>query len=200
MLADNGVAVDPATPAPGDGSNVDGQPVTAFDVHNPAIGRLDPALLSAIQLATTAAAADGITMTITSGWRSPEFQERLLDDAVATYGSLAAARQYVQTPGGSKHVLGQAVDVGGTGADRWLIAHGARFGLCQIYANELWHFELATDAGDLPAATGQRRGLTDGMSTLGVVSTNAESQEPGGDPHRLGELLRAVRGVVRQLQ
>lgn len=149
MLADNGVAVDPATPAPGDGSNIDGQPVTAFDVHNPAIGRLDPALLSAIQLATTAAAADGITMTITSGWRSPEFQERLLDDAVATYGSLAAARQYVQTPGGSKHVLGQAVDVGGTGADRWLIAHGARFGLCQIYANELWHFELAADAGGI---------------------------------------------------
>ena len=88
-------------------------------------------------------------MTITSGWRSPEFQERLLDDAVATYGSLAAARQYVQTPGGSKHVLGQAVDVGGTGADRWLIAHGARFGLCQIYANELWHFELATDAAGI---------------------------------------------------
>ena len=27
MLADNGVAVDPATPVPGDGSNVDGQPV-----------------------------------------------------------------------------------------------------------------------------------------------------------------------------
>ena len=61
----------------------------------------------------------------------------------------AAARQYVQTPGGSKHVLGQAVDVGGTGADRWLIAHGARFGLCQIYANELWHFELATDAAGI---------------------------------------------------
>ena len=38
MLADNGVAVDPATPAPGDGSNVDGQPVTAFDVHNPRSG------------------------------------------------------------------------------------------------------------------------------------------------------------------
>ena len=29
-------------------------------------------------------------MTITSGWRSPEFQQRLLDDAVATYGSMAA--------------------------------------------------------------------------------------------------------------
>lgn len=151
MLADNSIAVDPAVVSPGDGSLGDGQVLTAFDVANPAIGRLDPALLSAVQAATTAASADGVTMTITSGWRSPEFQERLLDDAVATYGSLAAARQYVQTPAGSKHVIGQAVDVGGPAADQWLIANGARFGLCQIYANELWHFELATDAaGNCP--------------------------------------------------
>ena len=136
----------PATVAPGDGSLSDGQILTPFDVQNPAVGRLDPALLSAVQAAANAAAADGITMTITSGWRSPEFQELLLDNAVATYGSFAAARQYVQTPGGSKHVLGQAVDVGGAGADQWLIANGARFGLCRIYANELWHFELAADA------------------------------------------------------
>ena len=85
-------------------------------------------------------------MTITSGWRSPEFQQQLLDDAVSTYGSIAAARQYVQPPERSRHVLGQAVDIGGYGADQWLIAHGSRFGLCQIYANEVWHFELATDA------------------------------------------------------
>lgn len=151
MLVDNTVTVDPGPVSPGDGSLADGQVLTAFDVQNPAIGRLDPALLNAIQAATTAAAADGITMTITSGWRSPEFQERLLDNAVVTYGSLAAARQYVQTPGGSKHVIGKAVDVGGVGADQWLIANGARFGLCRIYANELWHFELATDAaGNCP--------------------------------------------------
>ena len=98
-------------------------------------------------------------MTITSGWRAPQFQQRLLDDAVVTYGSMAAARQYVQTPGASKHVIGEAVDVGGTGADQWLIANGSRFGLCQIYANELWHFELAADAGGvcpplLPSAAG----------------------------------------------
>jgi zinc D-Ala-D-Ala carboxypeptidase len=91
-------------------------------------------------------------MTITSGWRSPAFQQRLLENAVQTYGSLAAARQYVQTPTMSKHVIGKAVDVGGAGADQWLIANGYRFGLCQIYANELWHFELATDAmGTCPA-------------------------------------------------
>jgi len=117
-----------------------------FDVADPAIGRLDPALLSAVQNAAVAAAADGVTMTITSGWRSPEFQQQLLDDAVQTYGSLAAARQFVQTPELSKHVVGQAVDVGGVGADQWLVTNGSRYGLCRIYANEVWHFELAADA------------------------------------------------------
>ena len=135
----------------GDGSLADGQVLTPFDVQNPAIGRLDPRLLAAIQNAANAAAADGVTMTINSGWRSAEFQQKLLDQGVQTYGSLAAARQYVQTPTASRHVTGEAVDVGGPQADQWLIANGARFGLCQIYANELWHFELVADpAGNCP--------------------------------------------------
>ncbi|PND58986.1 peptidase [Mycobacterium sp. ENV421] len=150
-LADNTVSVDPPAVAAGDGSLADGQVLTPFDVQNPAVGRLDPRLLDAIQQAASAASAEGITMTITSGWRSPEFQQRLLDSAVAQYGSLAAAREYVQTPEASKHVVGEAVDVGGVGADQWLMANGARFGLCRIYANEVWHFELATDAvGNCP--------------------------------------------------
>lgn len=133
-------------------AHADVQALSPYDVGNPAVGNLDPSLRAAVQQAATAAAADGVTMTITSGWRSPEFQQQLLDDAVATYGSLAAARQYVQTPDHSHHVLGQAVDIGGVSADQWLIAHGTRFGLCQIYANELWHFELAADAaGNCPA-------------------------------------------------
>lgn len=127
------------------------QALSPFDVTNPAVGYLNPALLSAVQQAATAAAADGVTMTIASGWRSPEFQQQLLDEAVVTFGSLAAARQFVQTPQLSHHVTGNAVDISGFGADDWLIAHGARFGLCRIYANELWHFELATDAyGNCP--------------------------------------------------
>ncbi|EHB54983.1 peptidase M15B and M15C DD-carboxypeptidase VanY/endolysin [Mycolicibacterium rhodesiae JS60] len=150
-LADNTVSVDPPAVTAGDGSLADGQILTPFDVQNPAVGRLDPQLLTAIQQAAVAASADGITMTITSGWRSPEFQQRLLDSAIAQYGSFAAARQYVQTPEASKHVIGEAVDVGGVGADQWLMANGARFGLCRIYANELWHFELAADAaGNCP--------------------------------------------------
>ncbi len=150
MLVDHPVPLDPAA-GPGDGSLPDGRVLIPFDVQDPAIGRLDPALLSAIQNAATAAREQGITMTITSGWRSPAFQQRLLDEAVQTYGSMAAARQYVQTPAASKHVVGEAVDVGGAGADQWLTANGSRFGLCRIYANEPWHFELAADvAGNCP--------------------------------------------------
>lgn len=127
------------------------QMLSPWDVANPSVGNLTPGLLAAVQQAATAAAAEGIAMTITSGWRSPEFQQQLLNDAIASYGSLAAARQYVQTPEHSKHVRGQAVDIGGVEADYWLIANGARFGLCRIYANELWHFELAVDVmGNCP--------------------------------------------------
>jgi hypothetical protein len=123
----------------------DGQTLSPFDVSNPALAQLDPSLLSAIQDATRAAAAQGIDLRITSGWRSKGFQQRLFDDAVRKYGSVDIAGQFVASPDVSKHVVGQAVDVAPVDADKWLIANGARFGLCQIYANELWHFELAVD-------------------------------------------------------
>ncbi|MET0455587.1 MAG: M15 family metallopeptidase [Mycobacterium sp.] len=127
------------------GSIPDGQTVSAFDVANPIVGLLDPLLLKAIQDATQAAAADGVDVRLTSGWRSKGFQQRLFDDAVTTYGSVDVARQFVASPEVSNHVLGRAVDVGPTAADEWLMRNGARFGLCQIYANEIWHFELAVD-------------------------------------------------------
>jgi zinc D-Ala-D-Ala carboxypeptidase len=140
----------PVAPIAPDGSRPDGQIVTPFDTQFATIGRLDPGLLTALQHAAAAASADGVAITVNSGWRSRDFQQRLFDDAVATYGSVETARQYVAAPEVSRHVTGQAVDVGGPGADQWLIANGRRFGLCQIYANELWHFELADAAGNCP--------------------------------------------------
>jgi len=68
----------------------DVQALSPYDVQNPAVGNLDPNLLTAVQQAAGAAAAAGLTLTVTSGWRSPSFQQQLLDDAVATYGSLAS--------------------------------------------------------------------------------------------------------------
>jgi hypothetical protein len=129
------------------GSIPDGQLVSPFDVANPVVGLLDPALRTAVQQATTAAASDGVDIRLTSGWRSRGFQKRLFDEAVTTYGSADVASQFVASPDVSMHVLGKAVDVGPVVADDWMIRNGPRFGLCQIYANEIWHFELALDAG-----------------------------------------------------
>ena len=123
----------------------DGQPQSPFDVSNPALAELDLPLLNAIQDAARAATAQGVDLRITSGRRSKGFQQRLFDDAVGKYGSVDIARQFVASPDVSKHVVGQAADVAPVDADNWLIRNGAQFGLCQIYANELWHFELAVD-------------------------------------------------------
>ena len=130
-----------------EGALPNGQRLSPFDLSSPAVNRLDPALLDAIEQAANAAAADGIAIGLTSGWRSPEFQQQLFDDAVVQYGSVDIASQYVASPSVSKHVSGRAVDVGPAGADDWIIRNGAAFGLCQIYANEVWHFELASDYG-----------------------------------------------------
>jgi hypothetical protein len=132
--------------------------LSPFDTSQPAIANLDPDLLAAIQQAATDAEADGIELVITTGWRSKRYQQQLLDDAVETYGSLAEARKWVNTPEKSTHVSGDAVDVGYTDADYWLMEHGSAYGLCQTYANEIWHFELMTEPGgtcpaQLPDAT-----------------------------------------------
>jgi D-alanyl-D-alanine dipeptidase len=138
-------AIGPAATDTYSGWIPDGQPLRPFDTSNPALAQLDPALLRAIQDAANAAEAQGIDLRINSGWRSKGFQQRLFDDAVRTYGSADIARQFVASPEVSKHVVGQAVDVAPVDADTWLIRNGAQFGLCQIYANEIWHFELAID-------------------------------------------------------
>lgn len=127
-------------------------PVSPHDTELPALSNLDPALLAAVQQAADAAAADGVTMVVTSGWRSAALQQQLLDAATTRYGSREEALKYVSSPEVSHHVPGTAVDIGPTDADSWLSQHGADFGLCQTYANEMWHFELATEpGGECPA-------------------------------------------------
>jgi hypothetical protein len=132
-------------PIGGGGAVPDG--TTVFDSAVPGVGNLDPDLLAALRAAATDAAASGITFYVDSGWRSPEYQERLLDEAVAKYGSREAAARWVATPKTSAHVSGDAVDIGRSNATAWLSEHGAAYGLCQIYANEPWHYELRSDAG-----------------------------------------------------
>lgn len=120
---------------------------TVFD-DVPAVANLNPDLLAALRRAAADAADAGITFYVNSGWRSREYQEQLLRRAVAKYGSESEAARWVATPDTSAHVLGDAVDIGRAEATKWLSRHGARYGLCQIYRNEPWHYELRPEAVD----------------------------------------------------
>ena len=85
---------------------------------------------------------------VDSGWRSPEYQNQLLREAVSEYGSEEEAARWVATAETSPHVSGDAVDIGPSDATAWLSEHGAEYGLCQIYSNEPWHYELRPEAID----------------------------------------------------
>ncbi|GAB3297285.1 peptidase M15 [Epidermidibacterium keratini] len=122
--------------------------VTVFDDRYPAITKLDSSLLDALRESASEGADHGVEFVVNSGWRSPEFQQQLFDEAVATYGSAAQASQWVAPPTSSAHVTGDAVDIGGHDAQAWLSEYGPAYGLCQIYDNEPWHFELRPDAAD----------------------------------------------------
>jgi zinc D-Ala-D-Ala carboxypeptidase len=119
---------------------------SVFDDGIPGVAKLDAGLLAALRRAAGDAANDGVEFVVDSGWRSPAYQEELLREAIAKYGSEAEATRWVATPTTSAHVSGDAVDIGPTTAAAWLSEHGAAYGLCQIYANEPWHYELRPDA------------------------------------------------------
>lgn len=121
---------------------------TVFDDDVPGVANLDPALLGALRRAATDAAYDGVELYVNSGWRSPEYQVQLLHEAIAKYGSEEEAARWVATPDTSAHVSGDAVDIGPVDAMRWLSEHGVGYGLCQIYGNESWHYELRPEAID----------------------------------------------------
>ncbi|GAA1824583.1 D-alanyl-D-alanine carboxypeptidase family protein [Agromyces salentinus] len=152
--AADGSSVDlapPAQPSRGDGDDADdgdgrlADGVTVFD-DVAALANLDPGLLAALRLAATDAGDEGIAFMLNSGWRSPEYQDELLREAIAEYGSAEEAARWVATAGTSPHVSGDAVDLGQVDAVDWLSQHGAAYGLCQVYDNEPWHWELRPDA------------------------------------------------------
>lgn len=128
-----------------DGRLAEGE-VTVFDETHPAISNLNPALLHALQTAANEAAAEDIVFYVNGGWRSAQLQEEMLDDAVDEYGSREEALRWVATPERSAHVSGDAVDIGFFDASYWLRLNGDRYGICQVYENEPWHFEMRRDA------------------------------------------------------
>lgn len=135
-------------PGPSTGGDDDGELAagTTLDDDVPGITNLDPALLNALRAAAEDASEEGIEFVVNSGWRSVDYQRRLIDEAIADYGSWDVASRWVATPSGSAHVTGDAADIGGYDAAAWLQENGSRYDLCQVFDNEAWHFELRPGA------------------------------------------------------
>jgi zinc D-Ala-D-Ala carboxypeptidase len=103
-----------------------------------------------------AARADGVTLLISSAYRSYEYQEGIYRYWFDELGQEEADRISAR-PGTSQHQLGTVIDFGcicdefaDTDAGRWLMANAARFGFSLSYpdgyeavtgyAYESWHF------------------------------------------------------------
>lgn len=140
-----GEGVGPSSLSAADGYIPDGETVSLTD-DVPAVTRLDARLRDALGRAAEAASERDVTFTLTDGWRSERYQEYLFDRAVTEYGSAEEASRWVKHGDESKHVRGEAVDIATADAMDWLSRFGGEYGLCRIYANEAWHFELAADA------------------------------------------------------
>jgi hypothetical protein len=129
------------------------------------LGFADPfgsALLPFLQAAQEA----GHGINIYSGYRSPEHQKRLWQNALKKYGSPSAARKWVAPPGRSQHNKGGAADLrySSDAAKKWAHENAARYGLNFRMAHEPWHIELASGKPNWPATVNtsgfQGSGLT----------------------------------------
>ena len=94
--------------------------------------------------AQAAAKKEGVSLQITSGYRSLSRQKYLFDQAIRKYGSYKEAAKWVLPPEISHHPLGLAIDVNypkNPETAKWLEVNGYKFGLCRVFKNEWWHFE-----------------------------------------------------------
>ena len=104
----------------------------------------------------------GPGLQVYSGYRSPELQATLWENALKKYGSAEKARKWVAPPGRSRHNTGQAADLkfNGTRIDRlpedhaarvWLHENTSRFGLDRPMSWEPWQVEQSGARGQAVA-------------------------------------------------
>jgi D-alanyl-D-alanine dipeptidase len=130
-------------------------PLTESVTADGAVVEIHPLLLARFNVAQSFARADGVELTLTSGYRSLERQQMLFQREVEIRGSETEAAKWVLPPQFSHHPKGLAIDVnypGDKAGAYWLETNGSRFGLCRVYANEWWHFEgVIAPGGTCPA-------------------------------------------------
>lgn len=127
--------------------------------------QMDAVTAEAYREMRDAAKKDGVTLYVSSGYRSTERQEKLFEQEVETYEQTAGTRKEAEAfaeksvarPGCSEHSTGLAVDLNGvldsfdgTDAFRWLDGHAQEYGFILRYPKdkqeitkikyEPWHY------------------------------------------------------------
>ncbi len=122
--------------------------------------RLTPATAGAWAAMQEAAAEDGVTLLIVSGYRSIDYQARLIRKKINAGQSVSEILAVNAAPGHSEHHTGRAIDIASPGsrplteefegseAFRWLQANAANYGFSMSYPRdnaagfiyEPWHW------------------------------------------------------------
>jgi zinc D-Ala-D-Ala carboxypeptidase len=148
----------PAGYAPTDLVGLDG---TGLSVSRPG-HKLREAAFRALKSMNAAALAEGVTLLVSSSYRSYDYQVEVWSRGVAAEGE-AATDAGIARPGHSQHQLGEAVDFGSitdafaeTKAGRWLAANARRFGFSLSFPKgmseatgyqwESWHYRYVGKA------------------------------------------------------
>lgn len=143
------------------------------------ISGMQPEFVQALQ-AMMAAAPPNIAsqFRINSGYRSPEVQAVLWKNALAKYGTEAAARKWVAPPGRSNHGHGTAADLQflDGAAREWAHANAAKYGLGFPMGHEPWHIELAG---------ARKAGLAPGVTAVNNSSPSAAMQATSDSPEQV---------------
>lgn len=126
-------------PAPGTASGGGYSGPLAYRQGKP----MRPDVAMAFDVLQAAAKRAGISLTVTSGFRSDAEQARLF--------AQHPDPKWVAPPGTSLHRYGTELDLGPPGAYGWLAQNARRFGFIKRYAWEAWHFGFGSNPRDVPA-------------------------------------------------
>jgi hypothetical protein len=102
-----------------------------------------PDVAGAFDAMAAAARADGIALSVVSGFRSDAEQAKLF--------AQHPDPKWVARPGTSLHRYGTELDLGPSGAYGWLAANAHRFGFIKRYSWEPWHFGYSQNPRAVPA-------------------------------------------------
>ncbi len=105
-----------------------------------------PDVALAFDRLAAAAARDGVSLLVVSGFRSNAEQARLF--------AAHPDPRWVAPPGRSLHRLGTELDLGPASAYGWLAAHAPSFHFVQRYSWEPWHYGFTLNAGSTSVGFG----------------------------------------------